>query len=175
LRGRGQERNEEKPLDRVEPNQGYIHYLKGAMVMYELQDYIGEEQVNQALADFVKAYGFKGAPYAMSLDMIEYFKKVTPPEYQYLYQDLFENITLYSDRAKSATYTQRSDGKYDVHLAVECKKTRADGHGQETATPVHDWMDVGVLDASGNYLYLQKQKIDSESKDFTITVDKIPA
>jgi ABC-2 type transport system permease protein len=175
LRGRGQERNEEKPLARVEPNQGYIHYLKGAMVMYELQDYIGEDKVNQALADFVKAYGFKGAPYATSLDMIEYFKKVTPPEYQYLYEDLFENITLYSDRAKSANYTKTSDGKYEVHLAVECKKTRADGHGQEAPTSLHDWMDVGVMDAAGNYLYLKKREIDQEQSDFTIVVDKEPA
>ena len=175
LRGRGQERNEEKPLDRVEPNQGYIHYLKGAMVMYELQDYIGEDKVNHALAEFVKAYGFKGAPYATSLDMIAYFRKVTPPEYQYLYEDLFENITLYSDRAKSATYTQTADGKYEVHLAVESKKTRADGHGQETPTPLHDWIDIGVTDAAGNYLYLKKYKIENENSEFTILVDKVPA
>jgi ABC-2 type transport system permease protein len=175
LRGRGQERNEEKPLDRVEPNQGYIHYLKGAVVMYELQDYIGEDKVNQALADFVKAYGFKGAPYATSLDMIAYFRKVTPPEYQFLYEDLFENITLYSDRTKSATYTQMTDGKYEVHIAVECKKTRADDHGQETPVPLHDWMDVGVMDGAGKYLYLKKQKVDSENSEFTVVVDKLPA
>jgi hypothetical protein len=175
LRGRGQERNEEKPLDRVEPNQGYIHYLKGAMVMYELQDYIGEDKVNQALAEFVKAYAFKGAPYATSLDMIAYFRKVTPPEYQYLYEDLFENITLYSNRAKSATYRQTADGKYEVHLVVESKKTRADGHGQETSTPLHDWMDIGVTDAAGNYLYLKKHKIENENSEFMILVDKVPA
>jgi ABC-2 type transport system permease protein len=107
--------------------------------------------------------------------MIEYFKKVTPPEYQYLYEDLFENITLYSDRAKSANYTKTSDGKYEVHLAVECKKTRADGHGQEAPTSLHDWMDVGVMDAAGNYLYLKKREIDQEQSDFTIVVDKEPA
>jgi ABC-2 type transport system permease protein len=34
LRGRAQERNEEEPLYKVDVNQGYIHYNKGALVMY---------------------------------------------------------------------------------------------------------------------------------------------
>ena len=55
LRGRGQERNEEEPLYNVDPNQGYIHYNKGAMVMYALQDYIGEDKVNEAIRGFLKA------------------------------------------------------------------------------------------------------------------------
>ena len=58
LRGRGQERNEEKPLLRVQPNQGYIHYNKGGQVMYALQDYIGEDRVSQALAAMTKDYAF---------------------------------------------------------------------------------------------------------------------
>ncbi len=60
LRGRGQERNEEYPLYNVDPNQGYIHYNKGAMVMYALQDYIGEDKVNQAIREFLKAHAFQG-------------------------------------------------------------------------------------------------------------------
>ena len=82
LRGRGTERNEENPLYKVDPNQGYIHYNKGAMVMYALQDYIGEDKVNEAIRDFLKVYAFKGPPYPTSLDLESYFRKVTPPQYQ---------------------------------------------------------------------------------------------
>ena len=175
LRGRGQERNEEFPLYRVDPNQGYIHYNKGAMVMYALQDYIGEDKVNEAIREFLKAHAFKGPPYPTSLELEGYFRKVTPPEYQYLFDDMFLNITLYDDRAVSANYVQRPDGKYDVHLVVEAKKFRADGRGQEHAVPVNDMIDIGVLDANGKYLYLQKQKINQEKTDITVTVDKLPA
>jgi ABC-2 type transport system permease protein len=175
LRGRAQEHNEENPLYKVQPSQGYIHYNKGGLVMYSLQDYIGEAAVSRALSNFVKAYAFKGPPYSTSLDLIEYLKKETPPEYMYLYDDLFENITLYGNRAVSAYYLARPDGKYDVHLTVESRKYRADGHGQEHEVPVHDLFDVGVLDASGHYLYLQKQLVDRTNMDFTVTVDKLPA
>ena len=60
LRGRAQERDEEKPLMRVEPNQGYIHYNKGGMVMYALQDYIGEDHVSKALAKLVQRLRLQG-------------------------------------------------------------------------------------------------------------------
>lgn len=174
LFGRSQERTEERPLLRVTFNQAYIHYSKGALVMYALQDYIGEDKINQALAAYVKDFQFKGPPYPTSLDLENHLRKVTPPEFQYLYEDLFENITLYENRAKSGTYTRLPDGKYQVNLAVELKKFRADGKGEEHQIPAHDWVDIGVIDADGQYLYLQKHKIDGESADIQVIVNKQP-
>jgi hypothetical protein len=175
LRGRAQEHDEEKPLLRVEPSQGYIHYNKGGTVMYALQDYIGEDRVNQALAAMVKDYAFKGPPYPTSLDLVNYLRNVTPPEFQYLYEDWFETITVFDNRAVSASYSALPDGKYSVRIAVEAKKYRSDGKGQEHLIPLHDLVDIGVLDADGNYLYLQKHKIDQERQEFTVTVDKVPS
>ena len=175
LRGRAQEHDDEKPLLRVEPLQGYIHYNKGGQVMYALADYIGEDRVSQALAALVKDWAFKGPPYPTALDLENDLKKVTPPEFQYLYEDWFENITLFDNRAVSASYSQLPDGKYQVRISVEAKKYRADGKGQEHVIPLHDLIDIGVLDADGNFLYLQKQKIEQEHQEFTVTVDKMPS
>ena len=115
LRGRANERNEENPLYKVDQNQGYIHYRKGSLAMYALQDYIGEDNVNAAIREFLKQYAFKGPPYPTSLDLESEFQKVTPPQYQYVFDDLFRNITLYDNRALSAEYTTLPDGKYQVN------------------------------------------------------------
>jgi aminopeptidase N len=48
LRSRGGEVIEELPLARVE-NQQYIHYQKGSLAMYLLQERLGEDAVNRAL------------------------------------------------------------------------------------------------------------------------------
>ena len=40
------------PLALVESQQ-YIHYNKGALAMYALRDYVGEERVNGALRAFL--------------------------------------------------------------------------------------------------------------------------
>jgi ABC-2 type transport system permease protein len=175
LRGRAQERNEEEPLYKVDENQGYIHYGKGAVVMYALQDYIGEDNVNKGLQELIKEFAFKGPPYPVSLDLIRCLKMYTPPEYQYLYDDMFEKITLYDNQARSANYVQLADGKYQVNLEIDARKVRADGKGEEHTVPIHDYIDVGVQDAQGKFLYLQKQMIDQEKMELSMVVDKLPA
>ncbi len=175
LSGRGQERNEENPLYKVDPNQGYIHYRKGSLVMNRLQDDIGESNVNAAIREFLKTFAFKDGPYPVSLQLEGNFEQFTPLQHQQLFEDLFRTITLYDVRALSADYVRQPDGHYQVHLTVAAKKIRADGHGQEQSIPINDWIDIGVLDADGKFLYLQKQKINQDKTDFTVTLDKLPA
>ena len=55
LRGRSSETIKELPLYKVE-NQGYIHYGKGSLILYALQDYIGEDSVNAALRSFLSEF-----------------------------------------------------------------------------------------------------------------------
>jgi len=62
-----------------------------------------------------------------------------------------------------------------VNLDVEARKVRGDGKGEEHTTPIHDWIDIGVLDSQGNYLYLQRQKIEKERTELTLVVDQLPA
>ena len=59
LRGRSSERKKELPLI-LNENQPYIHYRKGSVVMYALQDYIGEDSLNNALRKYIDAVSFPG-------------------------------------------------------------------------------------------------------------------
>jgi ABC-2 type transport system permease protein len=45
LRGRAGETRHEPPLSRVQ-REPYVWYQKGALVMYALRDYVGEEKLN---------------------------------------------------------------------------------------------------------------------------------
>ncbi len=145
LRSRGTERLEELPLMRVEANQGYIHYQKGGLVLYLLRDQIGEEAVNRALRRVLAQYAFKGAPYPRSLDLIAALRAEAPADKQALITDLFERITLYDLKAKSATATKRADGRWDVTVTVEARKLYADGQGVETAAPLNEAIDLGLF------------------------------
>jgi ABC-2 type transport system permease protein len=124
----------------------------------------------------VKDYAFKGPPYPTSLDMVNYLRNVTPPEFQYLYEDWFENHHSCSTIApfQPAIRLFRTASTRSTS-AVEAKKYRSDGKGQEHLIPLHDLVDIGVLDADGNYLYLQKHKIEQERQEFTVTVNKVPS
>lgn len=174
LLGRSTESKREQPLVR-EDGDAYVHYNKGSLAIYALQDAIGEDAVDQALAAFDRKWAFQGPPYPTSRDLLTEFRKVAPPDKQYLITDLFETITLFDNRATEASYRAVDDGKYEVKLKVKAKKLRADGLGAETEVPINDWIDIGVLDGQGNPIYLQKQQIQSGDSTIKIVVDKVPA
>jgi len=137
----------EQPLMRVE-NQQYIHYQKGGLAMYLLQERLGEDAVNRALARLVERFRFKGAPYPRSLDLIaELRKEAKTPQDQALITDLFEKITIYDLKAKEATTTQRADGKWVTRLTVEAGKFYADAKGAETPAPLAEPIEVGLFTA----------------------------
>ena len=133
LRSRQGEVVEEVPLERVE-NQAYIHYRKGAVVMYLLQERLGEDAVDRALARFVARFRFKGAPYVRSVDLIDEFRKeAKTPEQQQLITDLFEKITLYDLKVKDASTRRDADG-WTTTLTVSADKFYASGKGNESKT-----------------------------------------
>ncbi|HZJ55214.1 MAG TPA: M1 family aminopeptidase [Myxococcaceae bacterium] len=174
LSGRSGEKKKELPLLRVE-DQGYIHYSKGSLVMYALQDLIGEEAVNRALREVVEAYGNKGPPYPTSRVLLAALRRHTPERLQYYLTDQFEQITLYENRVVSANARQRPDGKYDVTLELDARKVQADALGVEHEVPVHDWIPVGVLDAKGNALVLEPRRIVGPRSTITLVTDQLPA
>ncbi|MDH7973589.1 M1 family aminopeptidase [Sphingomonas sp. AR_OL41] len=147
LRSRGSERIEELPLDRVE-NQPYIHYRKGAVVMYLLQDRLGEDRVNHMLAGLLDKYRFKSQPYARSLDLVNGFLSLarTPAEHE-LVLDLLDRITIYDLKAPTATVRKLADGKFETSITIDAAKFYADGKGKERATPLADDIDIGLFDA----------------------------
>jgi len=173
LAGRATERERGLPLYRNE-NQPYIHYRKGSLAMYALQDAIGEDRVNQALASFVKKWAFKGPPYPLSTDLLAEFKAVTPPEYQGLLADLFEKITLYENRAISATSRALPNGHFEVTLKVSARKLYADGNGAQKEAPMDELVDIGVSGANDEPLYLKKHRVKTGESTFTLEVDKKP-
>lgn len=176
LRGRAGERLNELPLMRVE-NQGYIHYPKGSLVMYLLQDELGEEVVNGALSRLLDRTRFSGPPYPTARDLVSELRAVTPPELDYLIDDCFAFITLYDNRAEDATWVKNADGDYVVTIDVAAKKVRVDEHGVENEVPMHDRVEVGVFAGDREHpeiLYMDKHILGGATETVTVVVDQEP-
>lgn len=176
LRGRASESKKEQPLDHVE-GQGYIHYRKGSLLMYALQDYISEDSVNLALRRIIDDWAYREDRYITSDVYLNEFRKVTPDSLQYIIEDLFETITLFENRTKEATFEKIGE-KYQVNLEISAIKYRADSLGNENKIPINDWIDIGVYgqDEQGEdkLIYLQKHKINQEEMHFEIEVNEPP-
>jgi len=176
LSGRSSEINKEMPLELVE-GQGYIHYRKGSLIMYALQDYISEDSVNIALRRVIDQHAYREDRYTTSEDFLKEFRKVTPDSLQYILTDMFENITLYENRTEKAE-AKEVNGTYEVNLDIKSVKYVADSLGNEKAVPLNDWIDIGVLGKTSEdkdtILYMQKHKINQEDMSFSIFVDEKP-
>jgi aminopeptidase N len=157
----------------VEAMDSHLVYQKGALAMYAMQDYLGEEVVNGVLAKLLQENS-KVPPYPVSQDLVDGLRQATPEKYQYLLTDLFETVTLYDNKAEAAAWTQRADGQYEVALTLNAGKVRADSTGNETPADMNDELDVGVFNAAGQLIYLQKHPFTSGETRLTITVAEPP-
>ncbi|MBF9237038.1 hypothetical protein I2I05_06480 [Hymenobacter sp. BT683] len=180
LNGRAFERKKEVPLSKVE-NQGYIHYRKGSVVMYALQDYIGEANVNKALHSFLEQHKFETAPYTTAPALVAEFRKVTPDSLQGLVTDMFDRITLYENRLTDASVKKLANGKFQVSLTVDSKKLVADSLGTERPAPLDDYLPVAVFPALGKDkkpvapLLLTKRRFRAGTNKFEFIVNQEPA
>ncbi len=176
LRGRSTETAKELPLYKVE-NQGYIHYGKGSLIMYALQDYIGEDKVNSALKSFLQEFRYKDPAYPTTLDFLEHLAPHVPDSLNYLITDWFKEITLYDYRLKDATYQSIDNGKYQVSIDIEAFKIKADSTGIETKVQLNDWVDIGVYgeDNEEDLIYSKRVFFNDSLMNFTFEANSLPS
>jgi ABC-2 type transport system permease protein len=173
LKGRAMERKKELPLAHNE-NQGYIHYGKGSLIMYLLQDQIGADKVNAALRELIQTWGGKGPPYPNSTALINALRKVTPPERHAMLDDMFESIILYENRALSASAKRLGKDEYEVTLTARSKKKKSDSLGAEKEMPLNEWMDIGIDDKDGQPLLRERRLINRTDLSFVMKVKGQP-
>ena len=174
LRGRSQEGRRELPLAQNE-NQPYIHYRKGSLAMYQLQEVLGEEAVNKVLHQLLADYAFQGAPYPGVTVLVDALRAIAKPDQQYLIDDLFEAIVLYENRAVQASAVKRADGKYVVTLKASVAKMRAGPLGEETQAPLKDYIEFGVDDKDGNALLRERRIVSANDVTISMVVSARPA
>ena len=182
LQGRRKETAEERPLA-ITYGQNYIHYNKASVVMYLLQDRLGEDRVNGMLRELIAKYRFKAAPYARSTDLVDGFLSLarTPAERE-LVLDQFDRITLYDLKAKEAQVKLLPDGRFETTLNVDAGKFYSDGKGNERPAPFEEPVDIGVFTArpgesnfaAADVLSLQRLTIHSGKQQVRIVTAKKP-
>jgi ABC-2 type transport system permease protein len=135
--------------------------------------------------------------------MVNYLKEVTPDSLQYVIHDMFETMTLYSNRIVDVSSKELDNGKYQVDIEFNVSKYRNNEKGRkyyglkagdtisyqtesmkkpELSVPLNDYIDIGVFteeEVDGKKkekeLYLKKHKITSINNKITLIVDKKPS
>jgi ABC-2 type transport system permease protein len=173
LIGRITEQKKELPLGQNE-NQMYIHYEKGSLAMYWLQEVIGEDKVNQALKKYVAEVKFKGPPYATAKELIDHLREVTPKANLPLIDDLFEKIIVFDNRTVSATAKENPAGGFDVEMKVKAVKYESDESGNQNELDFNETMQIGAIDTHGDALHIEKRTIAKGESTISFHMEKRP-
>lgn len=175
LNARSNETREELPLYRVE-NQQHIHYRKGAVIMYALQDYVGEDVVNRAMQRLIEGFGFQGDPYARSADFLRILREEAGPEWDDLITDFFERITIFDLQVESAETREIAEGEWETTVRVEARKFYADGQGEETEAEIDYGIDIGLFrrsldgafEGTDHILHFERRQVNESEMEFVI-------
>ncbi len=170
----GTRSKKELSLYKVE-NQSYIHYGKGAVVLYALQDYTGEDSVNAALSSFLEEYRYAEPPYPNSYDFLRHLNPRVPDSLKYLVDDMIMNITLYDLRLSEAELYS-SDLGYTTTLKLSATKFDADSIGNETEIPMNDWIDIGIYgdEEEAELIAVKRVQMKSGEAESVIQSDEKP-
>ena len=180
LDGRGTHDTPEVPL-MLTTDHEYIHYRKGAVVMYSLKEYVGEDSVNAALGRLAERHALKGPPYATTRDLYAELERVTPDSLRPLLHDLVADVMLWDLEAVAARAEPAGAGEWRVTIDVEAGKMRADGVGNDTPVPMSDPVEIGVYGkpeggrGPAKPLYLAAHRVRSGRQSITVTVRGEPA
>jgi hypothetical protein len=170
-------RRGEPLLRSVEP---YMSYRKGPFALFALSEYIGTEQVNNALQRLYEKHSSGESSPATTLDLYHELQAVTPESQQYLLHDLFEVNTFWELATERGTAEQLEDGNWQVTMVVRVRKVVVDAAGVETELPMDEGVQIGVFgpseagDELGEPIYIQMQRIRSGVQTITVTVPRTP-
>jgi protein-disulfide isomerase-like protein with CxxC motif len=73
---------------------------------------------------------------------------------------------------------EQPDKKYKVILAIQSRKVKSDGSGNETPMTLNDYIDIGIFTGKKDEekpLYLKKERITQANQTFEILVDQMPS
>ncbi len=173
LRWRQRDTRGEVPM--LKATQSYLAYYKGSVIFYMLQEYLGENRVNQALRMMVDTYGLKDTElYPTVQNMVDNLFEVTPDSLHYVIEDAFLNIVLYENEMTDVQVSQ-SGNEYSVTVEILGKKVHSDGRGVQTEVDMNDLIPIGITNASGELMYYQMHRLQSNSNSLQITLKEKPA
>ena len=81
----------EEPIYKVKQSSSHISYYKGAIIMFELSELLGEKTLNLALSNFLKRFKYPHAK-PISIDLIEEICKVSDPKHRDKIRHVFMDI-----------------------------------------------------------------------------------
>lgn len=141
--------SEEAPLFKTTYETPHLPYNKGLVVMYQLQQLLGETTVNAALKSLFEKHAFPKDP-PTSQDLINAFYRQSPDSLHRDIDELFKEIILYDSKIEEANCKLLKGNEYELYVTATIEKYRENGNGRRTKIPTGTIMEIGIWYEDGS-------------------------
>lgn len=108
----------------VARGQQYLVYNKADWVLWSLKNYIGPQNMRDAMKGFLEDYGLKGAPYPTTKTLTNVLREAAGPDYDQLITDQWDRMVWwkFGFGEDGPTVTENADGTWKVTIPVTTDK-----------------------------------------------------
>lgn len=163
----------------------YLNYRKTALSLISISDYIGEERLNTALAEFAEEFQNTSAPFPTTIDFVEAIRNATPDSLKYLVHDMFETISFY-DNAIENIAVDKKDDVYLITGDLYVTKYRADKKGKRLyednalkledrqSIALNDYVSIRCYGVDGTILFTKMLKVKEIKNALSFSINEMP-
>jgi ABC-2 type transport system permease protein len=137
----------EQPLVKYAGSNPALVYNKGAVIMYQLSELIGEEKLNLALRNLILNHAYPG-PVPVASDLVREIRSVADSTHHPTISEMFEKIA-FVDMNLFNYKVSRQEGQYRLSFNIRASKFYEDGRGKRSQQPFKQPVEVSVQLASG--------------------------
>ncbi|MBL7788633.1 MAG: ABC transporter permease subunit [Chitinophagales bacterium] len=185
------ENKKESSLKEVD-GQGYIYYQKGSLVLYAIQQLLGEDKMNMALSNLIKNYGYKEPPYPNSYALLDEIYQLTPDSLKSHIKAGLEEIVIFETDVQSAEVKKLANNNYETTIQFELVKRAADPNAKEVKkikdiklgksdeVAIRDYFDIALYQNTedksryGKFMKKQRYLLNKKNNTLKILSDKKP-
>ncbi|NEQ98046.1 MAG: peptidase [Cyanothece sp. SIO2G6] len=165
---------QEPPLTDVY-NELPIARYKGGMVLNQIEELIGQDNLLTALRTFLDTYRYQSPPYATVLDLQNAILEQTQERDRAIVAELFNQVITYQVGLTDAIATPLPDGTFQVELQVDAQKIYTYALGQQESTALDSPLSIAVENADGAIIYHQKHLLQGQYETITLMTNQLPA
>ncbi len=125
-----------------------VVYNKGAVVLYQLSEMIGEANLNLALRNLLQKHAYPG-PVPLASDLVNELVNIAGKKYAASIFDMFYNICFTEVNLKSPRVNHQ-ENRYEVSFSLEANKVYEDGQGNKVKKTYTDTVEVMVTLKNGH-------------------------
>ena len=169
-------------------DQQYLVYQKADWVLWSLKNYIGPQEMRDAMKGFLSDYGLKGPPYPTSKTLTNVLREAAGPEYDQLITDQWDRVVWwkYSFDGDGPSLTETSDGKWRVTFTLKTDKVikteemeTSESWSDMDGEVLNEPLEIGVYMDAPKKLWsawtkLERIRVTEGEQTVTIELDEKP-